>query len=614
MRINHAIVFRAPNKMTLHSNGLFRLWTASGCIDNAEQKPASPSAPKRKRSFSVLRFILIGTLSLMFVFFSQVRAEEFRADLVVVSANVITVDDGNRRAEAFAVKNGKFIAVGTNSQIKKLIGKDTDVIDAQGKTITPGFIDAHLHPGPVYPVSSRLGKVDLRPDSVKSMDELINALREKAKTTPEGQWVFGSRYQDTKLGRHPTRRDLDKASTKHPISISHSSGHVRVVNSSALKNAKINRDTPDPPGGGFDRDENRIPNGICREGAGGLTRRGNPSPPSATREEKLKGYELCFKNYLSKGITSVGDAGTSGADMSFYQELKKRGTPVVRIYNMLGSRYLPRMKDLYLDRGFGNEWLKLGAIKFFHGNSLSGRTCWLYEPYDMINPKTGKKDYYGIPPGRSREDLDKLVRDIHKAGFQVACHANGDREIDMVLDAIEKALQEFPRNDHRHRIEHCSVVNPRILKRIKKLGVVLALHSYVYEHGDKMEDYGSMRWPMMHANRSALKMGIMVAGNSDSPVSAAEPLLRIQSMVTRKTAEGKVYGSEQKASVEDAIRIWTMGSAYASFEEGIKGSIETGKLADFVILSRNPTQVSPDSIKDIDVEKTFVGGRLVFAR
>ena len=232
----------------------------------------------------------------------------------------------------------------------------------------------------------------------------------------------------------------------------------------------------------------------------------------------------------------------------------------------------------------------------------------------MINPKTGKKDYYGIPPGRPQEELDKLVRDIHIAGFQVACHANGDREIDMVLDAIEKALQEFPRNDHRHRIEHCSVVNPRILKRIKRLGVVLALHSYVYEHGDKMEDYGWQRWPMMHANRSALEMGIVAAGNSDSPVSAADPLLRIQSMVTRKTAEGKVYGPEQKVSVEDAIRSWTMGSAYASFEEDIKGSIETGKLADFVILSRNPMQVSPDRIKEIDVEKTFIGGKLTYKR
>jgi predicted amidohydrolase YtcJ len=184
----------------------------------------------------------------------------------------------------------------------------------------------------------------------------------------------------------------------------------------------------------------------------------------------------------------------------------------------------------------------------------------------------------------------------------------------MVLDAIEKALQKLPRENHRHRIEHCSVVNPKILNRVKRLGVVLALHSYVYEHGDKMEDYGSRRWPIMHANGSAVQMGIAVAGNSDSPVSAAEPLLRIQSMVTRKTAEGKVYGPEQRVSVETAIRIWTMGGAYASFEEDIKGSVEVGKLADFVVLLQDPTEVSPERIKDIIVERTYVGGRPVFVR
>lgn len=545
-------------------------------------------------------------------FLSPTRAKEFHADLVVVNANVITVDQANTRAEAFAVKGDSFVAVGTNPQIKQLITEDTTVLDAQDKTITPGFIDAHLHPRPVYPVSSRLGRVALSPASVKTMDELIESLRAKAKATPKGQWVFGSRYQDTKLGRHPTRADLDKASTEHPISISHSSGHVSVVNSLALKNAGINQDTSDPPGGAFDRDENGTPNGICREGAGGLARRGSPPPPSATREEKLQGYRRRFDYYLSKGITSIGDASTGGADMSLYQELIATATPLVRIYNMLGSRYLSHFKDLHLAGRFGDEHLRLGAIKFFHGNSLSGRTCWLYEPYDMINPKTGKRDYYGIPPGRSQAELDKLVWAIHEAGFQVACHANGDREIDMVLNAIEKALKKLPRKDHRHRIEHCSVVNTRILKRIKRLGVVLALHSYVYEHGDKMEDYGPHRWPMMHVNRSALDMGIVVAGNSDSPVSAADPLLRIQSMVTRQTAEGKVYGPEQKVSVEAAIRIWTMGSAYASFEEAVKGSIEVGKLADFVVLSRDPTNIPQHRIKDIKVERTYVGGRLAF--
>jgi len=553
-------------------------------------------------------------ISIFFAFVSPAGAKEFCADLVVVNARVITVDADNPGAEAFAVQGDTFIAVGTNSQMRTLIGDDTTVLDASGKTITPGFIDAHLHPGPVYPASSRLGKVDLRPASVKTMDELIDALREKAKTTPKGRWVFGSRYQDTKLGRHPTREDLDKASTQHPISIGHSSGHVSVVNSLALNNAGITKDTPDPAGGGFDRDENGVPNGICREGAGRLARKGSPPPPSATKEEKLNGYRLCFRNYLSKGITGIGDAGTGGSGIPFYQELIRCGAPVPRINKMIGSRYLPQLKELHLIGPIGDERFRLGTIKIFHGNSLSGRTCWLYEPYDAINPKTGKKDYYGIPPGRSQEELDKLVYDIHEAGFQMACHSNGDREIDMVLDAIEKALKKLPGNHHRHRIEHCSVVNPEILNRIKKLDVVLALHSYVYEHGDKMEDYGPRRWPMMHPNRSATEMGIVVAGNSDSPVSAADPLLRIQSMVTPTTAEGKAYGPEQKVSVETALRIWTMGSAYASFEEDIKGSIEVGKLADFVVLSQDPTHVQPDRISGIPVEKVYIGGTLAFAR
>ena len=199
-------------------------------------------------------------LCVLFVaFLSEAEAKEFCADLVVVNANVITVDNENPRAEAFAVESDKFIAVGTNVQIKKLIGDDTIVLDVRDKTITPGFIDAHLHPGPVYPASSRLRKVDLSPASVRTMDELISALRAKAKTTPKGQWVFGAGYQDTKLGRHPTREDLDEASTEHPISIRHSSGHVSVVNSVALKNAGITKDTPDPPGGGFDRDERHLP-------------------------------------------------------------------------------------------------------------------------------------------------------------------------------------------------------------------------------------------------------------------------------------------------------------------------------------------------------------------
>ena len=536
------------------------------------------------------------------------------ADLIVINGNVVTVDDRSPRAEAVAVHDGKILAVGKTSRITQLAGEQTRVIDAGGKTITPGFIDAHCHPRPIYPPESPLAVVDLRPESVSSIDELIDALRRKATLTPKGQWVRGVRYQDTKLGRHPTRRDLDRVSTEQPIYIGHSSGHLAAVNSKALEMAKITKATPDPPGGAFDRDPSGEPTGVCRESARDLVLRQGPPIPQATQEEQVTGLIRCFQQFLSKGITGVHDASAPRDKIGLYQDALEAGQPV-RVYMMVrgGDRWgistiLRDFKKLNLRTGFGNDRLRIGAVKIVHGNSLSGRTCWLYEPY------ADRPEYYGIPPGRSQRELDELIHEIHEAGFQAAVHSNGDREIDMVLDAFEKALDRLPKQNHRHRIEHASVANPGILQRVKKLGLGLALHSYVYEHGDKMEAYGEKRWDMMHPNRSALDLGIPVAGNSDYGVSAADPLLRIQSMVTRKSAEGKVYGPEQRVSVEQAIRVWTLGSAYASFEEDIKGSIEAGKLADFVILSDDPTKVPPDTIKDIQVEKTIIGGEVTYER
>ena len=443
------------------------------------------------------------------------------------------------------------------------------------------------------------------------MQDVVAALRKKAAITPAGEWVIGTRYQDTKLGRHPSRWDLDKASTVHPIFITHSSGHVSAVNSMALDMAAIDDATSDPPGGGFERDDKGQPTGVIWENAIEPILHAGPPLPEATRDEQTQGILRTFEAFLSKGITSVVDAGSGPEAFSVYQDAAEQGQPV-RVSIMFEFRHLPALRALGLRTGFGNDHLRIGAIKSFHGNSLSGRTCWLYEPYETINPATGERDYYGIPPGRSQEDLDAIILEIHEAGFQAAVHSNGDREIDMVLDALESALNHRPLRNHRHRVEHASIVNPTILKRVKELGVVLALHSYIYEHGDKMEAYGPARWKMMHANRSALELGIPVAGNSDFSVSAADPMLRIQSMVTRTSAQGKVYGAEQKISVEDAIRVWTLGSAYSTFDEKIKGSIEIGKLADFVVLSEDPTSVAPATIKEIVVDMTFIDGKLEY--
>ncbi len=531
----------------------------------------------------------------------------YAADAIYVNGNVITVDSAKPYAEAFAVSNGRFTAVGSNAEIRRLATPGTKVVDLKGMVVTPGFNDVHLHPVGVYDESSPYYTPWLGPEKVHTMDDLVAALKAKAIKTPAGQMVSGSRYQDTKLGRHPNRHDLDKASTEHPIMISHSSGHIIVVNSYILQASGITKDTKDPPGGSFDREPDGMPNGVVREAARRLLTRftaaaGNERVPFA---DEVKGYLRCFRAYAERGMTSAGIAGGSPQSFRLYEAVRDAGNPV-RAGFMFSEASFPSVKALGMRSGFGDDLLRLTSIKVFHGNSLSGRTCWLSEAY------SDQPGYFGIPPARSQEDLDKAFQDMHDAGFQIATHSNGDREIDMVLTAIERAQAKNPRPDARHRIEHASVMNQSLLERAKKAGVILVFHSYMWEHGDKLASYGEKRLMMIHPYRTAIDMGIHVAGHSDSTVSAADPLLRIQDMVTRKGENGKGYGVNQRVSVEEAIKVWTLDGAYATFEEKIKGSIVAGKLADFAVLRKDPRKVNPDTIKDIVVDSTYLGGERVW--
>jgi hypothetical protein len=530
------------------------------------------------------------------------------ADAIYVNGTVITVDPSKPYAEAFAVTNGRFSAVGSNAEIRKLASPGTKVVDLKGMTVTPGFNDVHLHPTGIYDESSPYYTPWLGPEKVHNMDELIAALKAKADKTPKGQLVSGTRYQDTKLGRHPTRYDLDKASTEHPISISHSSGHIIVVNSYILNASGITKETKDPPGGSFDRDPDGTPNGVIREAARGLLRRGGAGGGESRRipwEAELEGHVRCFRIYAERGITSAGIAGGSPESFRLYEAVRDAGGPV-RMGFMYSQGSFSALQAIGLKSGFGDDRLRMTSIKVFHGNSMSGRTCWLSEEY------SDQPGYFGIPPARSQEALDKAFAEMHKAGFQIATHSNGDREIDMVLTAIERAQAANPRPDARHRIEHASVMNQSLLDRAKKAGVILVFHSYMWEHGDKLASYGEKRLAMIHPYRTAIDMGIHVAGHSDSTVSAADPLLRIQDMVTRKGENGVGYGINQRIGVEEAIKVWTLDGAYATFEEQNKGSIATGKLADFAVLRKDPRKVPPDHIKDIVVDATYVGGKNVW--
>jgi predicted amidohydrolase YtcJ len=530
----------------------------------------------------------------------------FSADTIVINANVITVDKDHPFAQAFAIDNGRFTAVGTNAEILKLKTASTKVIDLKGETVTPGFNDVHLHPQAIFPEGTPHYRVWLGGDRVKTIDALVAALKRQAAVTPAGARISGYGYNDELLGRHPNRHDLDKVSTTQPIEITHGSGHITVVNSYVLNASGITKDTQDPKGGALDRDPDGTPNGVIRESGRGLLRHmGGNKADAPTSAEELEGYMSCFKQYSAKGITSAGIAGAGPSTFRVMQELRDKENPV-RVGFMFSASSFDELQAAGIERGFGDDRLRITALKNYQGNSLSGRTAWLSEAY------SDRPDYFGIPPARTQEKLDEDFQKWWDAGWQVATHSNGDREIDMVLTAIERAEAKNPRPDARWRIEHASVMNQSLLDRAKKDGVILVFHSYMWEYGDILASYGPKRLAMMHAYRTAINMGIPVAGHSDSPISAADPLLRIQDMVTRTSSQGVVVGGEQKVSVDEAIKVWTLDGAYATSEENIKGSITPGKLADFVVLQKDPRKVQPNTIKDIILEATYLAGNKVY--
>lgn len=530
------------------------------------------------------------------------------ADLILLNGVVLTMEADMPEASAVAIRDGKILAVGDDAEVRALAGDETIVLDAAGRVATPGFIDVHMHPRPLFDEMSLYGNLDLTPEGgVDSRDALMDKLRRKVAATPSGQPIFGMGYNDNLVGGHPMADELDVIAPENPVILMHSSGHRSVVNTRALEAAGITFDTSDPPGAKIERDADGRATGIILEMVPALMGlyEARPKPGDADLQEA---YRKEFRNFLSKGIVAVADAGATPSTLSVYRALLEDGLPV-RVYAMTHMNYL----DWLIENKDKAEWqipgLTLRTVKVFHGNSLSGRTAWLYEPY------ASDANYYGIAPARSGEDLNDLIGRIHDAGLQAAVHANGDREIDMVLDAFERAQAADPRPDARHRIEHGSIVNADILARMKEGRVALAPHSYVLNHGEKMEDYGAARWDWMHPNRSAIDLGIPIGGSSDYPVSPADPMQRIQSMVTRKArSNGKVYGPKQRVTVEEALRVWTIGSAYLQFEEDVAGSIRPGKRADIVVLSEDPRAVDEDSIGNVAIDYTIVGGEIAYQR
>ena len=524
-------------------------------------------------------------------------------DLVVVNGIVYTSDAAQPRAEAFAVKNGRFIAVGSTADIRNLASRRTQVLDAQRMTVTPGFIDTHCHPSGVqelYGVNTNL----------RTVREIQAAIRRKAETSAPEVWINGFMFDDTKLDRPLTRKDLDEATTDHPVAVAHRGGHTTFYNSKAFELAGITAATPDPPDGRFFKEHGELNGRVAENARNVFSRVGKRETftPEQQRERARNGMRHMSELFNAAGLTSVHNAGTSPEAVLAYEDCRRNGELTHRAYMMIRSpAAFSGFKAANVYTGFGDEWIRVGGVKFVADGSASERTMRMSTPY------VGTSDY-GILT-MTQEQLNEAVDDAHSHNFQVGIHANGDVTIDMVLKAYERALQKWPDPNRRHRIEHCTLVNPDLIRRIKANGVIpTPFWTYVYYHGEKWTEYGDDKVRWMFAHRSFLDAGIRVPGASDYTPGPFEPLMAIQSMVTRTDYKGRVWGPNQRVSVDEALAIATINGAYASSEEQLKGSITAGKLADFVFLEKDPHDVPPNEIIAIKVNRTVVGGRTVFPK
>jgi predicted amidohydrolase YtcJ len=534
-------------------------------------------------------------------------AESQDADLIVLNAKVYTVDSRAPKAEAFAVKNSHFIAVGSNADIKSI--KADQTYDAKQMTVVPGFIDTHNHaPGNVLLYEVIVGN----PYVVEfvTIASIVDKLRAKARETPPGTWVQGYFFDDTKVkdNRLINLHDLDQVSTEHPVAVHHRGGHTSFYNSKAFQMAGIDKNTPNPPGGTFDRDSNGELNGRVTDRATGAINRIGKHPTFTEEQIALRdrdGLAYISKQFVRYGVTSVHH---EGGNLAALQEVRARGELLHRVSYEASGRVLESMISGGIMSGFGDEWIRLGATsEHTVDGSFSERTMALSTPYPGVTPP------YKGNITETQDQLNAWIERVHRAGIQVNCHANGDVAIDMTLTAFERAQKLYPRADARPKITHCTLINDDLLRRIKAAGVVpAAFTTYAYYNSDKFHFYGEELMKRMMPYRSFLDAGIPAAAGSDFSPGPFDPRMAIQGMVTRTGWDGQTWGANQRITVEEALRVNTINGAYNSHEEAIKGSITPGKLADFVVLSDDLFTVDKQKIKDLQIVRTVVGGTTVY--
>ncbi|MBU2647317.1 amidohydrolase [bacterium] len=538
-----------------------------------------------------------------------------------INGDIVSMDFSNRRCSALAVSGDRITALGSNEEIKSLSQPGSKIVDLGGKTVLPGFIDPHSH----FFIAGYFSRffVDLNSPpigEVTCMADLLTRLKTVADDTPPGEWISGYGYDDTMITekRHPTRHDLDRVSTGHPIAIRHISGHLLAANSQALALRNVTRETPDPEGGHIQKDSaTGEPLGILEETAMNLVQ---DFLPGLTPEKAIEAVGHGSERYLRTGVTTAQDGFAFPPFLDFFRDALKTGALKNRVHVLpSGNEDLGQYRSSRAGTDLsGNHMVSLGALKMIQDGSIQGFTACLSQPYYTLPEDRPDLafNYHGYRTHEPRV-LQQKVLDAHLKGWQIAIHANGDLAVEDCLNAFEAAQKTYPRNDARHIIIHCQTVREDQLDRIKRLGVIpafFAVHTYYW--GDRHESLflGPGRSNHMNPCRSALDRGIPFTNHNDDFVTPINPLLSIWSAVNRLSIGGRLIGATQRIPVLEAIRSVTTYAAFQNHEEKLKGSLEPGKLADMVVLAENPLDIDPLRIKDIEVLATIVGGEVAYGR
>ncbi len=513
------------------------------------------------------------------------------ADMILKNANVITMNKQQPQAQALAIKDGTIIEVGSNDEVQALTSKDTKIINLHGKTVVPGLIDTHAHMMALAPTERW---IELR--DIISIKEIQQKLKAKVQETKKGKWILGRGWDQDRLKekRYPTRWDLDKVSPENPVLFKRVCGHIAVANSRALTIAKIDKATPVSLGELVDKDpKTGEPTGILRENA--MDTVSDLSEP--TDEDQTTACQRACNEAVKVGLTSVHWLTSRPNEVQALQQLEKRNQLPLRVYLIIPVEQLSTFKT----KKIKSQFLKLNCAKIFVDGSLGARTAALDQPY-ADDPSTRGILYY------SSNELKTLIKTVNDADFQAAVHVIGDQAVDEAVKAFEEIVGKSAISKRRHRLEHVSVLNPDLIKRIRKLGLMVCIQPhFVVSDFWVPQRLGPERARWTYPFKSLIESGIPVAASSDTPAEPLNPILGIWAAVTRESFP------EERISAEKALEVYTVNAAFLSFEEKVKGSIDVGKYADLTVMSQNPLRIRPEKIREIKVEMTVVAGRIVYS-